>query len=139
MFGCIRNAMENVQNVQNVEFDKVVDVRDSGKRWLKRGRAARFARSVCQKRNVSITVLFDGIAYGVLLFLISVGLSVTLGLKNFVNLAHGAFAMLGGDACVVLLDRFGVRFLATLPIGAAVSALVDVLLERTLYRRLYGV
>ena len=85
-----------------------------------------------------MTVLFDGIASGVLLFLISVGLSVTLGLMNFVNLAHGAFAMLGGYICVTLLNRFGVPFLAALPIVAVVSALVGVLLERTLYRRLYG-
>jgi branched-chain amino acid transport system permease protein len=84
-----------------------------------------------------MTVLFDGIASGVLLFLISVGLSVTLGLMNFVNLAHGAFAMLGGYVCVVLLGRLGVPFLATLPVVVIVSALVGVVLERTLYRRLY--
>ena len=46
-------------------------------------------------------VLFDGIAYGSLLFLVSLGLSVTMGLMNFVNLAHGAFAMTGGFVCVV--------------------------------------
>ena len=85
-----------------------------------------------------MTVLFDGIASGVLLFLISVGLSVTLGLMNFVNLAHGAFAMLGGYVCVTMLNRFGMPFLAALPIVAVVSAGVGVLLERTLYRRLYG-
>jgi branched-chain amino acid transport system permease protein len=85
-----------------------------------------------------MTVLFDGIAAGVLLFLISVGLSVTLGLMNFINLAHGAFAMLGGYVCVVLLGRLGVPFLATLPVVLIVSALVGVVLERTLYRRLYG-
>ena len=85
-----------------------------------------------------MTVLFDGIASGVLLFLISVGLSVTLGLMNFVNLAHGAFAMLGGYVCVVLLGRVGVPFLATLPVVVIVSAGVGVVLERTLYRRLYG-
>lgn len=85
-----------------------------------------------------MTVLFDGIASGVLLFLISVGLSVTLGLMNFVNLAHGAFAMVGGYAFVVLLNRFGVPFLAALPLAALASALVGVVLERTLYRRLYG-
>jgi branched-chain amino acid transport system permease protein len=84
-----------------------------------------------------MTVLFDGIAAGVLLFLISVGLSVTLGLMNFINLAHGAFAMLGGYVCVVLLGRLGVPFLATLPVVLIVSALVGVVLERTLYRRLY--
>lgn len=85
-----------------------------------------------------MTVIFDGVASGLLLFLISVGLSVTLGLMNFVNLAHGAFAMLGGYVCVFLLDRVGVPFLATLPIVALVSALVGVVFERTLYRRLYG-
>jgi branched-chain amino acid transport system permease protein len=85
-----------------------------------------------------MTILFDGIASGLLLFLISVGLSVTLGLMNFVNLAHGAFAMLGGYVCVLLLGRMGVPFLATLPVVVVVSALAGVVLERTLYRRLYG-
>ncbi len=85
-----------------------------------------------------MTIIFDGIASGFLLFLISVGLSVTLGLMNFVNLAHGAFAMLGGYVCVALLNRLGVPFLATLPVVVAVSAAVGVVLERTLYRRLYG-
>lgn len=85
-----------------------------------------------------MTVIFDGIASGMLLFLISVGLSVTLGLMNFVNLAHGAFAMLGGYVCVTLLNRAGVPFLASLPIAALATALVGVVLERTLYRRLYA-
>ncbi|MFS2012454.1 branched-chain amino acid ABC transporter permease [Azospirillum sp. CT11-132] len=84
-----------------------------------------------------MTVLFDGVASGMLLFLISVGLSVTLGLMNFVNLAHGAFAMVGGYLCVLLLNRVGVPFLAALPLAAALTALVGVVLERTLYRRLY--
>lgn len=84
-----------------------------------------------------IGVLFDGIAYGSLLFIIAVGLSVTLGLMNFVNLAHGAFAMLGGYVCVVAMTRAGVPFLATLPIAFVAAALVGIVLERTLYQRLY--
>src|SRR5205809_8138767 len=84
-----------------------------------------------------IGVLFDGIAYGSLLFIISIGLSVTLGLMNFINLAHGAFAMLGGYACVLLLNRVGVPFVLTLPIVVVVCAVAGALLERTLYRRLY--
>ena len=84
-----------------------------------------------------IGVLFDGVAYGSLLFVISIGLSVTMGLMNFVNLAHGAFAMLGGYTAVVLMTRLGVPFLATLPIAFAASALVGAVLERLLYRRLY--
>jgi branched-chain amino acid transport system permease protein len=82
-------------------------------------------------------VLFDGIAYGSLLFLISVGLSVTMGLMNFVNLAHGAFAMLGGYVCVVTMTGFGVPFLLSLPLAFIASAIVGFVLERTLYRRLY--
>ncbi|MGO4332325.1 branched-chain amino acid ABC transporter permease [Cupriavidus sp. 2TAF22] len=82
-------------------------------------------------------VLFDGVAYGCLLFLISVGLSVTMGLMNFVNLAHGAFAMFGGYVAVVLMSRAGVPFLATLPLAFAGAAAVGWVLERTLYRRLY--
>ena len=84
-----------------------------------------------------IGVVFDGIAYGSLLFVISIGLSVTMGLMNFVNLAHGAFAMVGGYACVLLMTRLGVPFLATLPIAFVVAAAVGMVLERTLYRRLY--
>ncbi|CAG9170757.1 High-affinity branched-chain amino acid transport system permease protein LivH [Cupriavidus laharis] len=82
-------------------------------------------------------VLFDGLAYGSLLFLISVGLSVTMGLMNFVNLAHGAFAMLGGYVAVVLMNRSGVPFLLALPVAFAGAAAVGWVLERTLYRRLY--
>jgi len=84
-----------------------------------------------------VGVLFDGIAYGSLLFLVSVGLSVTMGLMNFVNLAHGAFAMAGGFVCAVAMNRFGVPFLATLPLAFLAGAVVGALLERTLYRRLY--
>lgn len=82
-------------------------------------------------------VLFDGIAYGMLLFLLSVGLSVTLGLMNFVNLAHCAFAMLGGYVTVFLMQNFHWPFFATLPMAFIVSALVSVAFERVLYRRLY--
>lgn len=84
-----------------------------------------------------LTVLFDGIAYGMLLFVLACGLSVTLGLMNFVNLAHGAIAMAGGYATVVMMNRYGVPFLACLPIAFAVSAALGLALERTLYRRLY--
>ena len=85
-----------------------------------------------------VGVLFDGLAYGSLLFIIAVGLSVTLGLMNFINLAHGAFAMVGGYVCVLMMTRLGAPFLLTLPVAFIVAALVGVLLERTLYQRLYG-
>lgn len=82
-------------------------------------------------------VLFDGVAYGMLLFLIAVGLSITLGLMNFVNLAHGSFAMVGGYAAVVLMQQWGWGFIPSL-FGAFIAAvLVGAVLEATLYRRLY--
>ncbi len=83
-----------------------------------------------------IGVLFDGLAYGSLLFVIGNGLSVTMGLMRFVNLAHGAFAMLGGYLCVALM-RQGVPFLAALPLVFLAVALVGAAAERLLYRRLY--
>jgi branched-chain amino acid transport system permease protein len=84
-----------------------------------------------------IGVLFDGIAYGMLLFVLSVGLSVTLGLMNFVNLAHCAFAMLGGYITVTMTHQFNWPFFATLPVAFLGTALVSVGIERVLYRRLY--
>src|SRR5271170_1307055 len=84
-----------------------------------------------------LTILFDGIAYGMLLFVLACGLAVTLGLMNFVNLAHGAFAMTGGYVCAVLVNQSGWPFFAALPLAFVVSALVGVVLERLLYRHLY--
>ncbi len=84
-----------------------------------------------------LTLLFDGVAYGMLLFILAVGLCVTMGLMNFINLAHGAFAMLGGYVSVALMQRHGVPFLVCLPLAFLASALMGVLLERTLYRPMY--
>ena len=84
-----------------------------------------------------MTILFDGIAYGMLLFILAVGLSVTMGLMNFINLAHGAFAMVGGYLTVVLMQRFEVPFLICLPLAFAGTALLGAVLERTLYRPMY--
>jgi len=83
------------------------------------------------------TLLFDGIAYGMLLFVLAVGLAVTLGLMNFVNLAHGAFAMAGGYVTVLLMERAGVPFLATLPLAFLIPAALGAVAERTLYRPMY--
>jgi len=85
-----------------------------------------------------LTILFDGVAYGMLLFVLASGLSVTLGLMNFINLAHGAFAMVGGYVTALMMERLGAPFLLTLPVAFLVPALLGIVLERTLYRRLYG-
>jgi branched-chain amino acid transport system permease protein len=84
-----------------------------------------------------LTILFDGIAYGMLLFILAVGLAVTMGLMNFINLAHGAFAMVGGYITVLLMQNLGVPFLLCLPLAFLGSALLGGVLERTLYRPLY--
>src|SRR3569832_1735410 len=84
-----------------------------------------------------LTILFDGIAYGMLLFVLAVGLAVTMGLMNFINLAHGAFAMVGGYITVLLMQRLDVPFLMCLPLAFAGAALLGAILERTLYRPLY--
>jgi branched-chain amino acid transport system permease protein len=84
-----------------------------------------------------LTILFDGIAYGMLLFVLACGLAVTLGLMNFINLAHGAFAMAGGYCTVILVNRWGVPFFAALPMAFLSSALLGLLLERTLYVHVY--
>jgi branched-chain amino acid transport system permease protein len=84
-----------------------------------------------------LTILFDGIAYGMLLFILACGLSITLGLMNFVNLAHGAFAMAGGYVTVVMMNRYGISFYWCLPAAFVVTALAGAVLERMLYRYLY--
>lgn len=82
-------------------------------------------------------MLFDGVAYGMLLFLMSVGLSVTLGMMNFVNLAHCSFAMLGGYVTVTLMNDAGWPFFATLPVAFVAAAAASVVLERVFFRRFY--
>ncbi len=85
-----------------------------------------------------LTILFDGIAYGMLLFVLAVGLAVTMGLMNFINLAHGAFAMVGGYITVLLMQKLGVPFLLCLPLAFLGAALLGGVLERTLYRPMYA-
>jgi len=84
-------------------------------------------------------ILFSGVAYGVLLFLMSAGLAVTQGLMRFANLAHAAFAMLGGYLAVTLMNGYGWPFLLTLPVAAFGTAIFAAVLERVLFRRFYNV
>src|SRR3954452_15999095 len=85
-----------------------------------------------------LTVLFDGVAYGMVLFILACGLAVTLGLMNLVNLAHGAFAMAGGYAAVMLVNHWGVPFLAALPPAFLAAAILGAVLERLLYVHIYA-
>jgi branched-chain amino acid transport system permease protein len=88
--------------------------------------------------NTIVSILFDGVAYAMFLFIIAVGLSVTMGLMGFVNLAHGAFAMAGGYLVLTATESWGVPFLAALVITFVVVGCASVIFERTLYVRLYG-
>jgi branched-chain amino acid transport system permease protein len=84
-----------------------------------------------------IGILFDGVAYGSLLFLISIGLAITLGLMNLINLAHGAFAMLGGYVCVMAMTRAGIPFFVALVVAFVAGGVAGAVLERVLYRPVY--
>jgi len=85
-----------------------------------------------------LTILFDGVAYGMLLFVLAIGLSVTLGLMNFINLAHGAFAMAGGYFTVLMMRHYGLGFLWCVALAFVATALLGAVLERTLYRPMYA-
>ena len=85
-----------------------------------------------------LTVLFNGVAYGMLLFIMSVGLSVTMGMMNFVNLAQASFSMLGGYVMVAVTQQLGIPFLASLPIAFVVVGIESLVLERLVFRHFYG-
>src|SRR5438128_10977104 len=87
--------------------------------------------------NIIVSVLFQGLAYAMVLFIISVGLSITMGLMGFVNLAHGAFAMAGGYLVVSLTRSWGISFVPSLLLASVAVGAVSVAFERTLYSRLY--
>ena len=82
-------------------------------------------------------IAFHGVAYGMILYAISVGLSVTMGLMGFINLAHGVFAMAGGYLMVTAMAKFGLPWLPALALASAAVGLGSMVLERTLYARLY--
>ncbi len=88
--------------------------------------------------DVALSILFHGLASAMVLYIIAVGLSVTLGLMGFVNLAHAAFAMAGGYAAIWATTRLGLPFVPAVMLGVALVALASIPLERFLYARLYG-
>jgi len=83
-------------------------------------------------------VLLYGVSYGLLLCIISVGLVVTMGLMRVVNLAHGAFAAIGGYLAMGLLTPLGVPFGLAIVLAVVAVAAFSVVIERLLYVHLYG-
>ncbi len=88
--------------------------------------------------QISATILLHGVAFAMVLYLVSVGLGITMGLMNYVNLAHGAFAAVGGYAAVVVTGRLGWSFWAALPMAFVAAAAIGLVLERLVIRYLYG-
>jgi len=88
--------------------------------------------------SLILSIVVDGVAYGMILFMISVGLSITMGLMRIINLAHGGFALLGGAAVHLLTTRLDVAFIPAFLVAVLAVVLVSVLLERLLYRHIYG-
>jgi len=88
--------------------------------------------------SITTSILFHGLAMAMVLYLISVGLSVTMGLMGFVNLAHGAFAMAGGYTLVILMKQQNLPFGVALLAAIVICVVLSLILERLLYRRLYG-
>jgi branched-chain amino acid transport system permease protein len=87
---------------------------------------------------LALSIFFDGIAYAMILFVLAVGLSITMGLMGVINLAHGAFAMAGGYLAVVLINRLAVPFVPALLLAVALVAVLSVPFERMLYAAIYG-
>jgi branched-chain amino acid transport system permease protein len=87
--------------------------------------------------NALTTIIVFGLAYAMLLFIISVGLSITMGLMGFVNLAHGAFAMVGGYLIVTFVSQLHVPFVPALLLAFVAVAAISVVFERGLYQWLY--
>jgi branched-chain amino acid transport system permease protein len=87
--------------------------------------------------DILLSILFTGTAYAMVLYIISVGLSITMGLLGIANLAHGAFAMAGGYLLITFLNRFAIPFTLALILTAAIVAAASVVLERVLYARVY--
>ncbi|MCF6370264.1 branched-chain amino acid ABC transporter permease [Rhizobium halophilum] len=84
------------------------------------------------------SIAVDALAYGMVLFVISIGLSVTMGLMRVVNLAHGAFAMIGGYIASYAARDLGLGYAAAVLLAVAGTVLIAIPIERLLYRRIYG-
>lgn len=88
--------------------------------------------------NLAISILIDGVSYGMVLFIISIGLSITMGLLRVINMAHGGFAMIGGFIAAFATARFGASFEVALVVSVVAVAMLSIPIERLLMRRVYA-
>lgn len=84
-----------------------------------------------------LSIAFDGIAYGMVLFIISIGLSIMMGLMRVVNLAHGAFAMIGGYLASYALRDLGMNYAVAIIAAVVGTIIISIPFEVLLYRRIY--
>lgn len=87
--------------------------------------------------NTLTNILIDGTSYGMVLFVIAIGMSITLGLMRFVNLSHGAFAMIGGYCAAYLTREASWSFWLAVPLAVLGTALLGAVLEATVLKHLY--
>ena len=85
-----------------------------------------------------LSIGVDALAYGMVLFVISIGLSVTMGLMRVVNLAHGAFAMIGGYIASYAARDMGLAYAFAVMLAIVGTIIIAIPIERLLYRRIYG-
>src|SRR5688572_7717976 len=85
-----------------------------------------------------LSIATDALAYGMVLFVISIGLSVTIGLMRVINLAHGAFAMIGGYMASYAARDLGLGYGVAIMIAVIGTIALAIPIERLLYRRIYG-
>jgi branched-chain amino acid transport system permease protein len=86
----------------------------------------------------TLSIATDAFAYGMALFIICIGLSLTMGLMRVVNLAHGAFAMVAGYIASYAARDLGMGYAAGVVLAVAGTIILSVPLERLLFRRIYG-
>lgn len=84
-----------------------------------------------------LSIGLDGISYGMVLFIISIGLSIMMGLMRVVNLAHGAFAMIGGYLASYAMRDLGAGYALAIVVAVIGTIVISIPLEILLYRRIY--
>ncbi|TYR81713.1 urea ABC transporter permease subunit UrtB [Priestia megaterium] len=96
--------------------------------------------------SVFITQLFNGLSLGSVLLLIALGLAITFGLMNVINMAHGELIMVGAYTTYVVQQTvaaylpsslFSYYFFIAIPLAFVISALLGMLIEKTVIRFLY--
>ena len=85
-----------------------------------------------------LDVLFIGLSLGSILLLVALGLAITYGAMGVINMAHGEMVMVGAYVTVLSGIYLHAHFLVAIPLAFIVTALLGLLIERVVVRKLYG-